>query len=149
MIYCSPTGDHLIPVDTTGTLGLWTSEAPTLDDYFVEFASAGPKTYALKSASGSHDITKSKGFSLHYRNKQIFTFEELKAQALAKATETDQKKMVLHLNEAIMRRQYFDVMVEMNKGKQINMIYDKRSICSLVGEDPELITEIDTLPWGF
>ena len=57
--------------------------------------------------------------------------------------------MVLHKNETIMRRKYFDVMVEENKGKQINMVYDKREIVSLVGHDPEEITEIDTLPWGY
>jgi hypothetical protein len=59
VIYVSPHGEHLIPCDTTGA-GLWTSEADP-EDYFTEFVSAGPKTYALKLFSGKKNIAKSKG----------------------------------------------------------------------------------------
>ena len=69
IIYVSQNGEHLIDVDTTGELGLWTSELPP-DDYITEFASAGPKTYAVKTFSGEHDISKSKGFSLNYNNQK-------------------------------------------------------------------------------
>ena len=48
MIYVSLGGERLIHPDTTGALGLWTSETDA-DDWFTEFVSAGPKTYALKS----------------------------------------------------------------------------------------------------
>ena len=50
VIYVSPTGADLIPVDTTGQMGLWTSEIEE-GDCFVEFVSCGPKTYALLKVS--------------------------------------------------------------------------------------------------
>ena len=56
IIYISPTGDHLITPDTSGDLGMLSSELP-VDDYITEFASAGPKTYAIKTASGKYDIS--------------------------------------------------------------------------------------------
>ena len=99
-------------------MGLWTSEIEA-GDYFTEFVSCGPKTYALKSRSGKRDISKSKGFSLHYSNQQEFNFESLKEQVLYKALSTDideleceeqmvmqnkqprVEKLVLHRNETI------------------------------------------------
>ena len=62
-----PTGENLIIPDTSGDLGEWSSELP-LDGYLTEFASAGPKTYSIHVASGKEDISKSKGFALHYKN---------------------------------------------------------------------------------
>jgi DNA polymerase elongation subunit (family B) len=47
VVYCSPTGDHLVPISTSGDLGTWTDESP--GDFFTEFVSSGPKTYAMKS----------------------------------------------------------------------------------------------------
>ena len=73
VIYVSTDGNHIIHPDTTGAMGLWTSET-SADDWFVEFVSAGPKTYGLKSYSGRKNVVKSKGFSLHYANQQIFNF---------------------------------------------------------------------------
>lgn len=52
MIYYSPDGNPIIPIDTTKTLGLWTSEDPA-GDYFTEFVNAGPKIYALKTSGGN------------------------------------------------------------------------------------------------
>jgi hypothetical protein len=150
VIYVSPNGDHLIPNDTTGAMGLWTSEADT-DDYFTEFVSAGPKTYALKSFSGKKDIAKSKGFSLHFANSQIFNLETLKDQVICKVTEVENEKLVLHKKETIMRRKKFRILVEQNKGKVINMTYDKRQLKELTEEefDEEDIYCVDTLPWGY
>jgi hypothetical protein len=150
VIYCSPTGEHLVPVDTTGTLGLWTSEAPP-DDYFVEFCAAGPKTYALRSMSGNNDIAKSKGFGMHYANQQVFNFEALKWQAIAKGMNVDLEKLVLHQNETVMRRNLFQVLVQNNPGKVLNMVYDKREIVWIDGSliRPQEVTLVDTLPWGY
>jgi hypothetical protein len=72
VVYCSPTGDHLVPISTSGDLGTWTDESP--GDFFTEFVSSGPKTYAMKSNSGKHDICKSKGFVLSVKNREIFNF---------------------------------------------------------------------------
>ena len=146
VIYVSPTGDHLVPVDTTGEMGLWTSEAKP-NDHFVEFCSAGPKTYALKSFSGTGDIAKSKGFSLHYNNQKVFNFETLKEQAIYKGLGMDIEKLSLHRNDVIMRRNRFQIIVERNKGKILNMVYDKRKILN-PDCDYHLVTCIDTLPWG-
>ena len=164
VIYVSPTGADLIPVDTTGQMGLWTSEIEE-GDCFVEFVSCGPKTYALKSRSGNRDISKSKGFSLHYSNQQVFNFESLKEQVLYKALSEDLdimdfeermfrqnkkarlEKLTLHLNETIMRRKKFQVMVEQNRGKVINVTYDKRKILN-PDMDFNEVTMIDTRPWG-
>ena len=119
IIYVSPTGEHLITPDTSGDLGEWSSELP-VDDYITEFASAGPKTYSIRTASGKHDISKSKGFSLHYKNQQVFNFESLKEQAISKGLDQEIAKLQLHLNETIMRRKKFEINVEENKGKIIN-----------------------------
>ena len=51
IMYVSHTGEHLVTPDTTGNLGEWTFELPP-NDYFVEFVSAGPKTYAMCSLTG-------------------------------------------------------------------------------------------------
>jgi G:T-mismatch repair DNA endonuclease (very short patch repair protein) len=158
-VYLSPSGDHLVPPDLSGELGFWTSELPP-NDYFVEFVSAGPKTYALKSFSGNHDVCKAKGFSLSYKNAQIMNFDSLKVQVLHKATggglidprleyEEDcdpwaVPKLVLHRRETIMRRNQFRIVVEQNPGKVLNMTYDKRVI--LVPDTP--IRTVDTLPFG-
>lgn len=128
LIYVSPTGDHLIPIDQTGALGLWTSELEDEEDYFEEFVSSGPKTYALISKSGKGNMVKSKGFSLHYRNSQLFNFEKLKEQVFAKACNIDLEKMVLHQDEMIMRRHMFEIIVEINRGKKINLVFDKRKM---------------------
>ena len=76
MIYVSPTCEHLILVDITGEMGLWTLEAIE-DDFCTEFVSCGPKTYALKSKSGRRNIAKSKGFPLHFANQQKFNFDAI------------------------------------------------------------------------
>ena len=115
--------------------------------YITEFASAGPKTYAIKTASGKYDISKSKGFSLHYRNQQVFNFDSLKEQAISKGLDHEIAKLQLHLNETIMRRKKFEINVEYNKGKVINMTYDKRFIVNpqCAFED---VTIVNTLPFG-
>jgi len=157
VIYVSPNGDHLIHPDTTGAMGLWTSET-SADDWFVEFVSAGPKTYGLRSFSGRKNIVKSKGFSLHFANQQIFNFESLKEQVLLKALTEDilqvsheqlhkKRKLTLHTNEIIMRRKQFDIIVEQNRGKSLNLTYDKRKILNPI-VSYEDVCMIDTLPFG-
>ena len=57
VMYCSPTGSHILPVDNSDMLGAWADELKkSPDDYFTEFVSAGPKTYALKSSSGKNNM---------------------------------------------------------------------------------------------
>ena len=116
-------------------------------DYITEFASAGPKTYAIKTASGEYDISNSKGFPLHYRNQQVFNFDSLKKQAISKGLDLEITKLQLHMNETIMRRKKFEINVENNKGKVINMTYDKRFIVNpqCAYED---VTIVNTLPFG-
>ena len=160
----SPNESEFIPVDTSGEMGLWTSEIE-VGDCFTEFVSCGPKTYALKSRSGTRDISKSKGFSLHYSNQQDFNFESLKEQVLYKALSTDiaeqefeeqmvmqnkrprVEKLVLHRNETIMRRKQFEIMVEENRGKILNLSYDKQRLLNHNLEYND-VTCVDTLPWG-
>ena len=164
VIYYSPTGEHLIPPDTTGAMGLWTSET-SVDDYFTEFVSAGPKTYALKSKSGKKDIAKSKGFSLHFKNQQVYNFEALKEQVLIKALnegaifpcdlplEDDfqppakKAKLYLHKDEKVMRRKQFHVTVQKYRGKILNLTYDKRVLINPVC-DLDQVKCVDTLPHG-
>jgi len=157
VVYVSPTGEHLIHPDTTGVMGLWTSET-TADDWFTEFVSGGPKTYGLKSFSGRKDVVKAKGFSLHYANQQILNFESLKEQVLIKALTEDvvsltdaqfskKRRLTLHTDEIIMRRKFFDIAVENNRGKGLNLVYDKRKILNPMVSLEE-VTMVDTLPFG-
>ena len=145
-------------------MGLWTTEAEE-GDFFTDFVACGPKTYALKSKSGKRDIAKSKGFSLHFANQQKFNFDTLKEQVLYKGLSEDLEtmsfeyrmeaqnkkprleKLILHKNETVMRRKKFQVLVEENRGKIINLTYDKRKILN-PDEDYEEVTVIDTRPWG-
>lgn len=148
VIYVSPTGEHLIPVDTTGAMGLWTSECEP-DDWFTEFVAAGPKTYALRSHSGRKNIAKSKGFSLHFKNSEIFNLETLRDNVLYKSLHEDFTKMCLHKGEPLMRRQDLDIQVVENPGKVLNMEYDKRQIVYYrPGTPREKILYVDTLPLG-
>ena len=102
---------------------------------------------------------------MHYTNQQVFNFESLKEQVFYKALSEDLdvmdfeermvqqnkkprlEKLVLHKNETIMRRKKFQVIVEENRGKVINVTYDKRKILNPV-ENYEDVTVIDTRPWG-
>ena len=99
----------------------------------------------MKSESGLNDIAKSKGFHVHAANSRIFIFDELKRQVIAKALGQEIEDMVLHKDESIMRRHFFQIRVEKNKGKEIKMVYDKRVI---VIPDSEHLHMIDTLPYG-
>ena len=93
MVYISSTGEHLVTLDTTGNLGEWKSELPA-DNYFVEFVSAGPKTFPMRSLSGEQDVCKSKGFSRHYSNQQVYNFETLEEQILHKAINAQKKNLL-------------------------------------------------------
>jgi hypothetical protein len=147
VIYVSPTGEPLLPIDTTGALGLWTSECKG-DDYFTHFVSAGPKTYALKSHTGANNVAKSKGFSLHYSNSEKFHYESLKRQVLHKACKQQIELLTLHQGDVDMRRDgQFHVGFDYSKGKTLKMVYNKRRIIrpTLPLDD---IRMIDTLPFG-
>jgi hypothetical protein len=73
-------------MSTSGELGTWSDELKdTPGDYFTEFVSSGPKTYAMKSFTGKNDVCKSKGFQLSVKNQEIFNFDSLKDQILHKA----------------------------------------------------------------
>ena len=93
VIYVSPTGEPLIPINLTNTLGLWTNEGKD-NDPFVEFVSSGPKSYGIHTCN-NHTIIKSKGFYLNHANKQIFNFESLKQQVIARAHKIPIENLVL------------------------------------------------------
>ena len=160
VVYVSETGEHILPIDNSGTLGAWAYELKkSPDDYFTEFVSCGPKTYALKSFSGKNDICKAKGFTLSFKNTLIMNFHALKDQVLHKAlggeftvdedeeNPAKKQKLVMHRNETLMKRNKFQIEVVENPGKVLNVIYDKRQIIKPV--NTHHITCIDTLPWGF
>ena len=155
-VYKSPSGSHLVELNGQGELGGWESELKPVvvdgveqEDYFTHFVSCGPKTYCLKSKSGTQDVTKAKGFSLHYTNQQVFNFDTLKDQVLAKALNMEKEFLVLHKNETIMKRDLFKILVNQNKGKQIKMVYDKRQICEPVFKSNGSLKMIDTIPFGY
>ena len=102
VVYVSSDGQPKIPIDTTGELGLWTSEAVE-GDHFIGFTAAGPKTYALLSAQGNN-IAKSKGFCLHHSNSELFHFDSLKEQVLHKACNKQIQHLKLHQGDALMKR---------------------------------------------
>ena len=174
-VYVSPTGEHLMPISDSGELGTWSDELKdTPGDFFTEFVSAGPKTYAMKSRSGKNDICKSKGFQLSMKNCEIFNFESLKEQILHKAyggefvneeeeMEVDEDleslpitiefqpkkkaKLIMHRDEQLMIRNKFELQVRENPGKMLHMGYDKR--CIVTPSVPkEKVTQISTLPFG-
>ena len=84
---------------------------------------------------------------MHYKNQQVFNFESLKEQAISKGLDLEITKLQLHLNETIMRRKQFEIHVEENKGKVINMTYDK---CFIVNPhcSYEDVTIVNTFPFG-
>ena len=143
VVYVSPTGQPLINIDHTGQLGLWTNEGKD-DDPFVEFVSSGPKSYGIRSRSG-FNIIKSKGFYLNHANRQIFNFEALKEQVIARARHIPIRNLVLHKGETLMRRNYFRIEVKINSGKEMRMPYDKRVIEFPWHHSPRVI---ETYPLG-
>ena len=106
----------MINFDNTGELGLWTNEGKE-EDPFVEFVSSGPKSYGIRSRSG-FSIIKSKGFYLNHANRQIFNFQALKEQVIARARHMPIQNLVLHKGETLMRRNYFRIEVKINFGKE-------------------------------
>ena len=102
----------------------------------------------MKSFSTQRDVCKSKGFSLHYANQQVYNFESLKDQILSKALNDYKEKLVMHTNETIMQRRLFSIQVRNNNGKQLNMNYDKRAILPTSATKKQDIKCIDTLPFG-
>ena len=130
----------------------------TAKDWFTKFVSGGPKTYGLKSFSERKDVVKANGFSLHYANQQILNLESLKEQVLIKALTEDvvylteaqyskKRRLTRHIKEIIMRRKQFDIVVENNKGKGFNLVYNKRKILNPMVSLEE-VTMINTLPFG-
>jgi hypothetical protein len=108
---------------------------------------------------------------LSVKNREIFNFDTLKEQILHKAyggdftmeeDEEDERdelpitidfqprkkqKLVMHKNETIMVRDKFQLKVQENAGKVLNMGYDKR--CIVVPNVPiEQVKEVKTLPYG-
>ena len=174
VVYCSPTGEHLVLISSSGYLGTWSDELKdTPGDYFTEFVSSGPKTYAMKSFTGKNDICKSKGFQLSVKNREIFNFDSLKDQILHKAgggefTTEDmdvdeefdprlpisveiaprkKQKLIMHRDEQLMVRNKFQLQVRENPGKILHLGYDKR--CIVKPSVPmEEVTEVKTLPFG-
>ena len=177
-VYVSPHGEHLIPISESGDLGTWSDELKdTPGDYFTEFVSAGPKTYAMKSFSGKNDVCKSKGFQLSVKNKEIFNFNSLKEQVLHKAyggefvceeveEEDDidpefdpwlpvdadieprkKQKLIMHKDEQLMTRNKFQLQVQPNPGKMLHMGYDKRVIVTPTVPMAQC-THVYTLPHG-
>jgi hypothetical protein len=143
VMYVSPNGQPIIPIDTTKTLGLWTDEAPA-GDFFTEFVSSGPKSYALKTFNGLY-IEKSKGFYLHHNNALIYHFDALEKQVIARCRGEHVDDLVLHKDEMKMDRNLFQIVVRKDKGKRMRMPYDKRLILSPCDLYPKFI---DTLPLG-
>ena len=71
----------------------------------------------------------------------------MKEQAISTGLDEEIMKLQLHLNETIMRRKKFEIHVEENKGKIVNMTYDKRFIVNpqCAFEDVKIV---NTLPFG-
>ena len=47
----------------------------------------------MRSFSGERDVFKSKGFSLHYANEQVYNFDTLKEQILHEAINDQKEKL--------------------------------------------------------
>ena len=73
-IFCSRPGD---PAPALGRfLGDLTRET-VHDDHIVEFASAGPKSYAFRTLKGAKSV-KVRGFTLDARNSEVLNFDTMK-----------------------------------------------------------------------
>ena len=118
------------------------------NDWFTEYVSSGPKSYALKSESGLQDVCKSKGFTLNHDNTKIFNFETLRDQVLAKGMGQNKANLIMHKGEMLMKRKNFSLLVEKNNGKRLKMVYDKRGIMKPTPNKNDEITDINTLPLG-
>ena len=65
---------------------------------------------------------------------------------LTDAQFSKKRRLTLHTNEIIMRRQQFEIAVENNKGKGLNLVYDKCKILNPMVSLEE-VTMVDTLPF--
>ena len=64
--------------------------------------------------------------------------------SLIKHQQNKKRKLTIHTNKIIMRQKQFDIVVEQNKGKGHNRIYDKRTILNPMVPLNQ-VTMIDTL----
>jgi len=164
VIYVARKGEFLQPEEIRGEkLGMWENEVGTVNmngenvqDYFTEFVSVAPKSYALRSFSGQNDIVKCKGFGLHYKNAQIMTFDNMKVQAETMAKQTDSHdpdpnvpELCLHKGDPKMTRNMFNINMEKDKGKVLHRGYNKRFIRYPVYNQDRTLKMIDTEPWGY
>ena len=67
--------------------------------------------------------------------------------SLTDAQFSKKRRLTLHTDEIIMRRKFFDIAVGNNKGKGLNLVYDKRKILNPMVSLEE-VTMVDTLPFG-
>jgi hypothetical protein len=112
-------------------LGNLTSEIG--DNYIVEFASTGPKSYAYRLDDGS-EVCKVKGFTLNYKNSQLINFEAVKGIVM----EPSQKITTVNLAK-ITRHKHKAILYNRKEQKDYGMVYTKRVI-----QD-----DLTTLPYGY
>ena len=94
VIYISASGEPLIPIDHTNTLGLRTNENKDANP-FIEFVSSGPKSYGIHSWA-NYSIIKSKGFCLNHAKHHIVRFDALKEQVNSRTRKNAIKNLAVH-----------------------------------------------------
>jgi len=140
-----------------GFLGQWTNELDA-GEHIVEFASAGPKNYVLKTNHG-HKSMKVKGFNVRQQNvKKTLTFDrfihgvqsvrvDIEAEDPDSEDEQAPKRQKIDPLKidlgSIIKRQKAGVIINCPTHKSWRVCYTKRKIV------PTSSNEIDTVPFGW
>lgn len=123
-------------VETGEMLGDWSNELGD-NEYIIEWVSTGPKSYFFKT-NKDREVTKIKGFTLSYENKEKLNSESLKAIILDK---TD--SVTLKFDQICRDTKTKNIVTKKRTTKTFKMDYKKRRIVENDNDD-----FIDTLPWG-
>jgi len=109
-------------IHTGDLLGEWTDELGA-DTHIKLWVSAGPKSYYYIT-SKDEEITKVKGFTLHYKNLQ-----KINGQALLQLVEGEIENIRVTNNE-IVRDKVTKNLINKTNTKTLTFNFDKRKLCA-------------------
>ncbi len=107
------------------------------DDYIVEFASTGPKSYGYRTAKGKACM-KAKGITLNAKNSQAIRLDTLIGLVTDYVTSRDDTRYILTRSENIVRNKKQLTLHNKSVDKRFKVVYNKR----------RLLPDFNALPYG-
>ncbi|XP_056591324.1 uncharacterized protein LOC130431856 isoform X1 [Triplophysa dalaica] len=135
VIYVSRDGDWEPPLGPY--LGDLTNELDS-DDFIIEVASGGPKTYGYRTYKGKVTM-KAKGITLNSENSKVITLDSLIGLVDSYVTSSDSNQHLLAHTDSIVRNKKNFTLRNKSVVKRFKVVYNKR----------QLLPDYTTLPYGY